>query len=169
MAARAAAATCLPRRSVDPRRERFFRGAFESRDSANEDPGVTRNVNTRLRDALLAKKDVRAVVTVPWWAMRGVKHADQLEWLVERIESTKKRSVSPGPETAARRPTRLELISRWLEASPASSRAKLERAVAGKGDDARWAAVVAAARKDATKVRAKLRGEIVEAVENASA
>ena len=155
--------------AADPRRERFFRGAFESRDSANEDPGVTRNVNTRLRDALLAKKDVRAVVTVPWWAMRGVKHADQLEWLVERIESTKKRSVSPGPETAARRPTRLELISRWLEASPASSRAKLERAVAGKGDDARWAAVVAAARKDATKVRAKLRGEIVEAVENASA
>jgi hypothetical protein len=37
--------------------------------------------------------------------------------------------------------------------------------VAGKDEDARWAAVVAAASKDATKVRAKLRGEIVEAVE----
>ena len=90
--------------AADPRRERFFRetlstpvsrsatrndGADANRDvvdATREDPGATRNVNTRLRDALLFKKrGVRAVVTVPWYAMRGVKHADQLEWLLARI------------------------------------------------------------------------------------
>ena len=168
--------------AADPRRDRFFRGdafAADETFAAHADPGVIRNVNTRLRDALLARKDVRAVVTVPWWAMRGVKHADQLEWLVRRIETAEERSVSPRPDAAARRLSlgadpepsdtrRRELISRWLEASPASSRAKLERGFAGKGDDARWAAVVAAAREDATKVRAKLRGEIAEAAERTS-
>ena len=100
--------------------------------------------------------------------MRGVKHADQEKWLVERIEAVAPVAAPNAPN--ARRRIRQTLISRWLEASPASSRAKLERdlSVAGKDDDARWAAVVAAAIKDPTKVRAKLREEIVEAVERRS-
>ena len=156
--------------AADPRRERFFRSDDDElltpdQATARGDPGATRNVNTRLRDALLARKEVAAVVTVPWWAMRGVKHADQEKWLVERIEAVAPVAAPSAPN--ARRRIRQTLISRWLEASPASSRAKLERdfSVAGKDDDARWAAVVAAASKDATKVRAKLRGEIVEADE----
>ena len=156
--------------AADPRRERFFRSDDDElltpdQATARGDPGATRNVNTRLRDALLARKEVAAVVTVPWWAMRGVKHADQEKWLVERIEAVAPVAAPNAPN--ARRRIRQTLISRWLEASPASSRAKLERdlSVAGKDDDARWAAVVAAASKDTTKVRAKLREEIVEAVE----
>jgi hypothetical protein len=115
----------------------------------------------------LARKEVTAVVTVPWWAMRGVKHADQEKWLVERIEAVAPELFAPNAPNKTCRRSRQTLIKRWLEASPASSRAKLERdlSVAGKDEDARWAAVVAAASKDATKVRAKLRGEIVEAVE----
>ena len=199
--------------AADPRRERFFRetretlspvspvsrsatrndGADANRDvvdATREDPGATRNVNTRLRDALLFKKrGVRAVVTVPWYAMRGVKHADQLEWLLARIAKesvprerpaqTERETAETGEtgetaetaetaEALATREAREALISRWLAASPASSRARLERAAAGKARDARWDAVVAAARKDKTKVRTVLRGEIVEAAERTS-
>ena len=159
--------------AADPRRERFFRSddvlplLTPDQATAFGDPGFTRNVNTRLRDALLARKEVAAVVTVPWWAMRGVKHADQEKWLVEKIEAVAPELFAPSAPNKTCRRIRQTLIKRWLEASPASSRAKLERdlSVAGKDEDARWAAVVAAASKDATKVRAKLRGEIVEAVE----
>ena len=158
--------------AADPRRERFFRSDDDELSTPDQalargDPGATRNVNTRLRDALLARKEVTAVVTVPWWAMRGVKHADQEKWLVERIEAVAQELSAPSAPNKTCRRIRQTLIKRWLEASPASSRAKLERdlSVAGKDDDARWAAVVAAASKDAAKVRAKLRGEIVEAVE----
>ena len=185
--------------AADPRRERFFRetretlsplspvsrsatrnGADANRDvvdATREDPGATRNVNTRLRDALLFKKrGVRAVVTVPWYAMRGVKHADQLSgsWRESRRRASResvprrnaKRPKPPKRNGRNRRNRRSARNGAKLakRSSRAGSRrrlrrrARLERAAAGKARDARWDAVIAAARKDKTKVRTVLRG-----------
>jgi hypothetical protein len=155
----------------DPRRERFH-GLGEAARERNAirlsypngiDPGVIRNVNTRLRDALFAKNAIE-VVALPWWEMRGVKHADQEKWLVERIAAAANRVRAEAKPSggSARTESRNALIARWLEASPVSSRAKLQRAWCREedADENRWRAVLAAARKDATRVRARLREEI---------
>ena len=149
--------------AADPRRERFFRetretlsplspvsrsatrndGADANRDvvdATREDPGATRNVNTRLRDALLFKKrGVRAVVTVPWYAMRGVKHADQLEWLLARIakesverasrDGTRNGETPKPPKRRNRRSTVAARSSR--RSSRAGSRRRLRRRARG--------------------------------------
>ena len=161
--------------AADPRRERFFRetretlsplspvsrsatrndGADANRDvvdATREDPGATRNVNTRLRDALLFKKrGVRAVVTVPWYAMRGVKHADQLEWLLARI--AKESVPRERPAQTERETAETGETGETAEAKPETAGvAKRAR----KARDARWDAVVAAARKDSRTVLHRL-------------
>ena len=155
--------------------------------TTNIDPGVTKNVNTRLRDLFLAKKEnVQKVVSLPWWEMRLVKHGEQEKWLegkvgkaidevkairevkdVEAIREVNDVATEKGVDSSfasgSENPNagnKQSLCRRWIDACSVSQRIKLEVELLGADDDARWRVVRAAAGRDATKVRAALRGEI---------
>ena len=77
----------------------------------------------------------------------------------------------PTPDISAERSDKLDAyVRRWLDASPAKARAALEASLAtaeteAGGSKSKAGALVAAARADTTKVRAKLREAILEAFE----
>ena len=86
----------------------------------------------------------------------------------ETAETAETGETAETAEALVTREAREALISLARGVACVVARARLERAAAGKARDARWDAVVAAARKDKTKVRTVLRGEIVEAAERTS-
>ena len=145
----------------DPKRLTLIKGIH---NSSSVNAHTTRNVNTKLRDLfLLRKENVKGVVTLPWWEMRSVKSQDQDKWLKQKIEHAVREvggdliESSGGVESSQEKGA---LVDRWLDSVPASSRVKLDAAMRVADEHSRWQIVRHASQKDTTKVRAALRSEI---------